>query len=185
MAPGLKRTKKGRLWAHVRDERPWGSAIPPAAFYKYSPDRKGEHPQTHLKDYEGFVHVDGFAGYDKLFAQGKAREVGCMAHIRRKFAHIYDATCSPIAEKALKWIAGLYHIERDITNTGSVRCKNLGRTSLTQSRKKQRTPARIAKQKSENRIPLFRPALPAAGRSLRPARDGKTAKRATLRRKML
>lgn len=115
MAPGLKRTKKGRIWAHVRDERPWGSAIPPAAFYKYSPDRKGEHPQTHLKDYEGFLHVDGFAGYDKLFAKGEASEVGCMAHIRRKFVDIYDATFSPIAERALKWIAELYRIERDIS----------------------------------------------------------------------
>lgn len=115
MAPGLKRTKKGRIWAHVRDERPLGSAIPPAAFYKYSPDRKGEHPQAHLKDYEGFLHVDGFAGYDKLFARGKANEVSCMAHIRRKFVDIYDATFSPIAEKALKWIAALYRIERDIS----------------------------------------------------------------------
>ena len=113
-APGLKRTKKGRIWAHVRDERPWGSAIPPAAFYKYSPDRRGEHPQSHLKDYEGFLHVDGFSGYDKLFARGKAKEVGCLAHIRRKFFDIYEATCSPLAEKALKWIAELYRIEREI-----------------------------------------------------------------------
>lgn len=113
-APGLKRTKKGRVWAHVRDERPWGSAIPPAAFYKYSPDRKGEHPQAHLKDYEGFLHVDGFSGYDKLFAKGKAKEVGCLAHIRRKFFDIYEATCSPLAETALKWIAELYRIEREI-----------------------------------------------------------------------
>ena len=114
MAPGLKRTKKGRIWAHVRDERPWGSAIPPAAFYKYSPNRRGEHPQAHLKDYEGFLHVDGFAGYDKLFAKGKAKEVGCMAHVRRKFVDIYDATFSPIAERALKWIAELYRIEHEI-----------------------------------------------------------------------
>ena len=115
MAPGLKRTKKGRLWAHVRDEQPWGSAIPPAVFYKYSPNRKGEHPQTHLKTYEGFLHVDGFTGYDRLFAKGKVKEVGCMAHIRRKFVDIYDATFSPIAEKALKWIAELYRIEREIS----------------------------------------------------------------------
>ena len=116
-SPGLKRTKKGRVWAHVRDERPWGSAIPPAAFYKYSPNRKGEHPQAHLRNYEGFLHVDGFSGYDKLFARGKAKEVGCLAHIRRKFFDIYESTCSPLAEKALTWIAALYRIEREINGS--------------------------------------------------------------------
>ena len=46
--PGRGRTKTGRLWVLVRDERPWGSAAPPAAFYLYSPDRKGEHAEELL-----------------------------------------------------------------------------------------------------------------------------------------
>lgn len=70
-----------------------------------------------MRDYEGFLHVDGFAGYDKLFAKGKAREVGCLAHIRRRFFDIYESTCSPLAEKALKWIAALYRIEREINGS--------------------------------------------------------------------
>jgi hypothetical protein len=43
LAPGLDRTRTGRLWVVVRDERPWGSSVPPAAVYRYSPDRKAEH----------------------------------------------------------------------------------------------------------------------------------------------
>src|SRR4051812_28834965 len=41
LAPGNGKTKTGRLWVAVRDERPWGSDAPAAAFYLYSPDRKG------------------------------------------------------------------------------------------------------------------------------------------------
>jgi transposase len=48
LAPGFGKTKTGRLWVVVRDERPWGSTAPPAAFYMYSPDRKGEHAATLL-----------------------------------------------------------------------------------------------------------------------------------------
>ena len=40
LAPGNGKTKTGRLWVVVRDERPWGSDVPPAAFYRYSSDRK-------------------------------------------------------------------------------------------------------------------------------------------------
>jgi len=44
LAPGSGRTKTGRLWTYVRDERPFDGVRPPAAFFRYSPDRKGEHP---------------------------------------------------------------------------------------------------------------------------------------------
>lgn len=111
--PGRGKTKTGRLWAHVRDERPHGSKTPPAVFYKYSADRKGERPREYLKDYKGFLHADGYAGYEKLYGD-KIREVACMAHVRRKFFDIHKATNSPIAEEALKRIAALYEIEKRI-----------------------------------------------------------------------
>ena len=41
--PGRGKTKTARLWVYVRDDRPSGSADPPAAWYRYSADRKGEH----------------------------------------------------------------------------------------------------------------------------------------------
>ena len=98
------KTKIGRFWAYVRDGRAHGSKEPPAAFYRYSPDRKGERPKDHLKDYTGFMHADGFVGYDKLYG-GKIREVACMAHVRRKLFDLAESTSSPIAASAFQKIA--------------------------------------------------------------------------------
>src|SRR5580704_3224784 len=62
LAPGAGKTKTGRLWTYVRDERPFDGERPPAALFFYSPDRKGEHPQAHLKEFCGVIHADGYAG---------------------------------------------------------------------------------------------------------------------------
>ena len=92
--PGRGRTKTGRLWTAVRDERPYGSTPPPAAFYLYSPDRKAEHARALLKDCRGHLHADGYAGFGALYeadpksgAPAPLKEVACWAHVRRK---IYD-----------------------------------------------------------------------------------------------
>ena len=82
-SPGAGKTKTARLWAYVRDEKPWASQSPPAAFYRFSRDRKGEHPAEHLKDYTGWMHADGYSGFNELYRLGRIREVACMAHIRR------------------------------------------------------------------------------------------------------
>ena len=74
-------TKTDRLWTYVRDERPLtGSHPPAAALLFYSPDRKGEHPRTHLKDFRGVIHADGYAGFNELFVGGRITEAGCWAH---------------------------------------------------------------------------------------------------------
>ena len=51
LEPGRGRTKTGRLWTYVRDDRPYGEATPPAVWFAYSEDRKGEHPRIHLKNF--------------------------------------------------------------------------------------------------------------------------------------
>lgn len=112
--PGRGRTKTGRYWAHVRDERPRASTAPAAAFYRYSPDRKSAHPRQHLKNYTGFLHADGYPGYEKLYQGQKIVEVACMAHVRRKFFDIHKASKSPVAEEALVRIAELYEVERTV-----------------------------------------------------------------------
>src|SRR5208283_5803585 len=61
--PGKGKTKTGRLWTAVRDERPFGATTPPAAFDRYSPDRKAEHARTLLAGCRGFLHADGYAGF--------------------------------------------------------------------------------------------------------------------------
>ena len=67
LAPGTGKTRTGRLWVVMRDERPFGSDIPPAAYYRYSPDRKGIHAQALLGRCRGFLHADGYAGFDSLY----------------------------------------------------------------------------------------------------------------------
>jgi hypothetical protein len=47
---------------YIREERPFAGSRPPAALFFYSPDRKGAHPQAHLKRFRGVIHADGYAG---------------------------------------------------------------------------------------------------------------------------
>jgi transposase len=114
LAPGAGKTKTGRLWVYVRDERPFGGERPPAALFFYSPDRKGEHPRAHLKDFRGVIHADGYAGFNELFACNRIAEAACWAHVRRKFFDVHAATGSPIAKEALDRIGQLYRVEGTI-----------------------------------------------------------------------
>jgi len=114
LEPGTGKTKTGRLWTYVRDDRPAGSEAPPAVWFAYSPDRKGEHPMNHLQSYRGTLHADGFAGFNKLYETGRIREAACWAHVRRKFFDLHQGHGSPAAKEALERIAQLYAIEKEI-----------------------------------------------------------------------
>jgi transposase len=121
--PGRQRTKTGRLWVLVRDERPWGGPAPPAVTYLYSPDRKGEHAQTLLDGCTGFLHADGYAGFNRLYEPvGRAplTEIGCWAHARRKLYDVHVATNSPLAREALERIGQLFAIEAEINGHASI-----------------------------------------------------------------
>jgi hypothetical protein len=111
--PGRGRTRTGRLWIYVRDDRPWDGPDPPADVFLYSPDRRAERPAAHLDRFRGVLQVDGYAGFEKLTA-GKIVLAACWAHTRRKFYDVHQATGSPIAVDALRRIAGLYAIETEI-----------------------------------------------------------------------
>jgi transposase len=118
--PGRGKTKEGRLWAVVRDERPWGSADPPAVLYRYSPNRKGEHALALLGGCGGHLHADGYSGFNGLYAADAAtgeprlREVACWSHARRKLYEVHVGTGSAAAKQALDLIGALFDIEADI-----------------------------------------------------------------------
>ena len=145
LAPGLGRTKTGRIWVYVRDGRPHGdTTTAPAACYFYSPDRKGERPQEHLKDYTGIMHADAYAGYDKLYIddddkensadtegiedgkdgkdrkkvknpEAKITEAACWDHTRRKFYEITQTNDkASIALDTLEQMGAIYGIEEEI-----------------------------------------------------------------------
>jgi transposase len=119
LAPGNGRTKTGRLWTYVRDDRPSGDRTAPAVWFAYSPDRKGERPRQHLKLYKGALQADAYAGFQQLYDDGEIVEVACWAHTRRKFHEIHIAHPSSTTSEAIERIAALYAIEAEIRGSTS------------------------------------------------------------------
>ncbi len=111
LAPGNGRTKTGRLWTYVRDDRPAGDTAVPAVWFAYSPDRKGEHPERHLEKFRGTLQADAYAGFNQLYENGRIEQAACWAHVRRKFYDLEQAHASPVAREALERIGKLYGIE--------------------------------------------------------------------------
>ena len=111
LAPGTGKSATARAWVYVRDERPWCGEGAPAAWYRFSADRKARHPQGHLADFRGWMHADGYAGFERLIRAGPIREVACLAHVRRKFFDVHAAQGSATAAEALQRIGALYAVE--------------------------------------------------------------------------
>jgi transposase len=122
------KTRIGRIWTYVRDDRPFGGTDPPAAVFFYSPDRAGIHPERHLAGYSGILQADAYAGFNSLYAAdrpgGPITEAGCWAHARRKLFELADiasqarkekpATISPIAFEAVRKMDAIFALERSI-----------------------------------------------------------------------
>ena len=121
LEPGLGRTRTGRLWVYVRDDRPFCGPAPPAAVYVYSPDRGGEHPAAHLAHFTGFLQADAYSGFAALYEPREAgpglpaipaiTEVACWSHCRRRIFDVWQTTKSTVAKAALDQIAQFYAIE--------------------------------------------------------------------------
>ncbi len=73
LAPGNGKTKTARLWTYVRDDRPSGNAAPPAVWFAYSPDRKGEHPKHHMRSFGGALQADAYAGFNAVYETGRVQ----------------------------------------------------------------------------------------------------------------
>jgi transposase len=116
--PGRGRTKTGWLWALARDDRPWGGADPPAVAFLYAEGRGAEDAARHLAGFAGVLQVDGYAAYRGLADPRKTNRPAtlalCWSHARRKFYEIAAAGDAPIAQEALRRIAGLYAVEADV-----------------------------------------------------------------------
>ena len=129
------KTRTGRVWTYVRDDKPFGGPDPPAALFYYSRDRSGEHPEKHLTGYGGILQADAYAGYNRLYEParnpGPLRPALCWSHARRKYFVLADiraaaqkrakgkgdkqaALISPLALEAVRRIDALFDIEREI-----------------------------------------------------------------------
>jgi len=115
------KTVTGRLWAYVRDDRPFGQGEP-AVLFHYSPDRRGEHPKQHLAAYGGILQADAYAGFGSLYKParpgGAVTEALCWAHAKRGFFELADLARarqgppSPIALEAVRQIDAIFAQER-------------------------------------------------------------------------
>ena len=125
------KTRTGRIWTYVRDDRPFGGQAPPACVFFYSPDRGSIHPEQHLSGYCGILQADAYAGFNRLYAAdrkpGPITEAGCWAHARRKLFELADiaskarirkpATISPIAFEAVQKFDAIFALERSINGS--------------------------------------------------------------------
>jgi transposase/uncharacterized coiled-coil protein SlyX len=112
------KTVTGRLWAYVRDDRPFGGDAAPAAIFAYSRDRGGTHPCRHLAGYAGILQADAYAGFNDLYdparKPGPITEAACWAHGRRKLFVLADVAKAPLAVEAVRRIDAIFAIERNL-----------------------------------------------------------------------
>jgi hypothetical protein len=104
---------------YAREQRPWSGPEPPAAVYLFAPGRKAERPASHLEDFKSVLHVDGYAGFERLTGKGDVVLAACWAHTRRKFYEVAEAIGSPVAAEALRRVGGLYVIEARVRGQSS------------------------------------------------------------------
>jgi transposase len=110
------KTITGRLWAYLRDDRPFGGLSQPAAIFFYSRDRSGEHPSRHLAGYSGILQADAYSGFNDLHnparKPGPIVKAACWAHGRRKLFVLADLAKSPLAIEAVRRIDAIFDIEQ-------------------------------------------------------------------------
>jgi transposase len=139
------KTRTGRLWTYVRDDRPFGGQSPPAAIFYYSSDREGVHPSRHLVSYVGILQADAYGGYNDLYKAdrrpGPITEAACWSHGRRKFFVLADitktaearsqkkrASWSPLAHEAVRRIDLIFDAERALNDLVADKRLELRRT---------------------------------------------------------
>ena len=113
--PGKKAQSKSYMWLY----RTSGATQKPIVLFDYRTNRAKENPQEFLKGFSGYLHVDGYAGYESI---QDVELAGCWAHVRRKFDESLKALKgappgvgrSTVAKKGLDFCNKLFAIERKI-----------------------------------------------------------------------
>lgn len=124
LAPGTGATHQAYVWAYRSSDLetqvlPQGQSPPRSStgrcvIYEFATSRAGEHARQMLQGWRGTLLTDDYSGYKALFATGQVQEAGCWAHARRKFFEAHKLNQSAIAAQAVRRIAQLYAIERQV-----------------------------------------------------------------------
>ena len=111
--PGKSAASKSYMWVY----RTGADGKSPVILYEYQPGRSGEYPKTFLEGFSGYLHTDGYAGYNKL--EGVTR-CGCWAHVRRKFVeampaeHLRAVVPSGAAQTGRDYCDQLFRAEKEL-----------------------------------------------------------------------
>lgn len=110
--PGRANTTQSYMW--VCRGGPPGK---PAVIYRYYPTRSARVADELLADYRGYLHTDGYIGYEAVGMREGIRHLACWAHVRRKFVEvekgIKGSLKAGVAKEMLELIGKLYKIEDD------------------------------------------------------------------------
>jgi transposase len=104
-------TSKSYLWLYRT-----GRDGPGIVLYDYQTTRASKHPVKFLTGFKGYLHIDGYAGYNAL---SNITLVGCWAHARRKFDEALKAlpadkrNAEVAAKEGLEFCNRLFDIERE------------------------------------------------------------------------
>ncbi len=113
--PGRSNTSKSYMWVYIG-----GDPDHPIRLYQYHPTRSGKVALEFLEGYQGYLQSDAFSGYDHLDKQQGICQLGCWAHVRRKFTDVLKAkkkirsktNPKSLADEAVLMIRKLYRIEK-------------------------------------------------------------------------
>lgn len=99
--------QKSYMWLY----RTSGESKTPVVYYEYQPSRAGEHPESFLKGWRGYLHTDGYSAYHNLDG---VTVIGCWAHVRRKFNDAFKVAGAPDspAKIGLDFCTHLFTLEK-------------------------------------------------------------------------
>ena len=109
--PGRDARQKSYFWLLA------SGAGPPMVRLHYSPSRAGAVAEGLLAGYEGYLHTDGYSGYDRLGARPEITQLGCWAHVRRKLDAARKAAspqAAQLAQQGLALIRELYQLDKRV-----------------------------------------------------------------------
>lgn len=109
-----KPTSKSYMWVMAS-----GSFSQKAVVFEYFLGRNACYATEFLSTFKGYLHVDGYAGYNEFCSKKSIIRVGCWAHVRRKFESAFRDGApkgKSISEKFLQEIQNLFFVERELEN---------------------------------------------------------------------
>ena len=113
--PGKSAQSKSYMWLYRTGKHAEWQIV----LFQYRPDRKQCNPEAFLEGFHGYLHVDGYSGYNGLALMDVTR-VGCLSHLRRKFTDAEKAASkgnkSPTITQAIAYCSRVFKIEEELAN---------------------------------------------------------------------